>query len=126
MFNVTPVDTPFYSKRVEFLTTIPKNFNPNKLQHPFADKQTTPFDEWLHIITTGIETCIQIILIDIVLNGFFYYTFKILEFILLSPIAIIGVVIEYSRILFIKSKRKLMRRHHKENSPNSRRDLSSP
>lgn len=70
----------------------------------------------------------QIILIDIVLNGFFYYTLKILEFILLSPIAIIGLVIEYSRALFVKSKRRLMMRKHKENksSPKSRKEMSSP
>ena len=31
------------------------------------------------------------------LNGVLYYTLKILEFILLSPIAIIGLFVEYSR-----------------------------
>jgi hypothetical protein len=49
---------------------------------------------------------VQIILIDIFMNGVLYYTLKILEFILLSPIALIGLFVEYSRSGFVKVNRK--------------------
>ena len=53
------------------------------------------------------ETYIQVILIDILINGVLYYTIKILEFILLSPIALIGLFVEYSRSGFVKVNRRL-------------------
>ena len=67
----------------------------------------------------------QIILIDILLHGILYYAFKILEFVLLSPIAIIGLIIEYSRCLFVKLKRKF-RRRQVSNSPRMIRKELSP
>ena len=65
----------------------------------------------------------QIILIDILLHGILYYSFMILEFVLLSPIAIIGLIIEYSRSLLVKLKRKFLR-PQLSTSPKTKREFS--
>lgn len=75
--------------------------------HPYADRQST-WEEWVQTMQLGAISLAQFFFIDFLINGFFYYIWKGLEFILLSPIAFIGLFFEFLRkfALFIKRKCK--------------------
>jgi hypothetical protein len=71
--------------------------------HPFADK-LSPFEEWIQILTLAFETFTQFIIHDICLNAVKYFWSSI-YYILLLPIAGIGLMVEYLRKLKNKCKR---------------------
>jgi hypothetical protein len=46
--------------------------------------------------------------IDVLVNGVLYYIWKVIEFVLLSPLALIGLLIEFFRSCFLRLKRKIV------------------
>ena len=47
-------------------------------------------------------------LIDFLMNGVLYYLWKALEYTLLSPLALIGLLVDSLRIILVKIKRRLL------------------
>lgn len=61
--------------------------------HPFAERPS-PWEEWQQTITLGLTTFFQFLLFDIFANGVLHYTWQAIQFILLSPIALLGLMVD--------------------------------
>lgn len=71
-----------------------------KMYHPFAEK-LSPLEEWKQVIIVAIETLVLFITTKIIKN-LFYYCWQCIMYILLTPTALIGLLIEFLRKLTTK------------------------
>ena len=69
--------------------------------HPFAEKPS-PFEEWKQTAFLLFETMFQFFLHDICGNSL-YYSWKMFEYVILTPAAIIGLIFEFFRKLMQKA-----------------------
>lgn len=81
-------------KRVKQPTTATSVFKESRRpHHPFADRPS-PWEEMKQTVHLGLVTFFQFLIIDVIVNGVLYYLWKAIEFTLLSPIALIGLVLD--------------------------------
>jgi F0F1-type ATP synthase membrane subunit a len=69
----------------------------SKLYHPYADRPSSPWEEWKVTLGLALVTFGQFMIIDVLKNGILHYFLKTIEYLLLSPIAIIGLLFEFLR-----------------------------
>lgn len=74
-----------------------RDMRDKKLYHPFADRLSSPWEEWKVNLGLAVVTFGQLMIIDVLVNGILHYFLKTIEYLLLSPIAIIGLLFEFAR-----------------------------
>jgi hypothetical protein len=85
-----------YESDLNVIPVQPPKIEHKKFFHPFAEKQS-PFEEWKAAIFLALETIFQFITMDI-LGSILYYLWKCFEYLLLTPVAFLGLSFEYIRV----------------------------
>lgn len=83
---------------------------PKKLFHPFAEKPS-PYEEWKTMILMAFETLFQFITMDIIGN-LLYYLWKGFEYVVITPVAVIGLIVEFIRKMLVKVSFTIIPSHH--------------